>query len=448
MNLRILSTYALGALLVAGCEAEPDLGIDGFTLGEWVKLKTLGPLTTPDPDFTNTYADNAAAATFGQRLFHEKGYANALTVGDNGSNGSLGAIGDKGKVSCASCHDAAAWYIDTRTNPNNVSLGVAYTPRNAPSLVNAAFYKWYSWAGKQDSMWMQGAQGMESKENFAGNRLAYAHLIFKKYRADYDAIFPVPLDPALDPAALDSARFPASGKPKSASTDPDGPWEMMTAADRKIIETIMANCGKALEAYERLLVSKNAPLDRYVSGDYKALTPGAKRGLKLFIGKAACDGCHTGTILSDNDFHNTGVPQMVGVNVPAMDDGRFQDLSSVLKSPFNGAGVFSDDVAAGMMKLAVPAPADPDKGKFRTKGLRHVAQSGPYMHNGSFASLDQVVHFYNLGGGASGFAGTKDPKVVPLNLTSLEEQDLVEFLKTALSGEPVPAALGVDTSIP
>ena len=81
----------------------------------------------------------------------------------------------------------------------------------------------------------------------------------------------------------DKGRFPPSGRPGSAS----GAWEGMTRGDQIVVETIMANCGKALEAYERLLVSRNAPLDRYVEGDFTALSTNAKRGLKLFISRDA-----------------------------------------------------------------------------------------------------------------------------------------------------------------
>jgi cytochrome c peroxidase len=439
---------AIGALpvvlgVLAGCAAEePNLAED------MTEVKKLAPLLPPPADTTNVYADNSSAAAFGQRLFFEKSYAAALTIGDDGTNGSLGAMGERGKVACASCHDTNAWFIDTRTKPNNVSLGVAYTPRNAPSLVNATYYKWFGWSGKQDSMWMQGAQGAESRDNFAGNRLFYVHMIYRKYKDDYNRIFPTPLDPALDPAAPDAARFPATGKPKTNATDPDGAWEMMASADRDIVNVIMANCGKSLAAYERKLVSLDAPLDRYVNGDSSALSAKAVRGLRLFVGKAGCIGCHSGTHLSDDKFHVTGVPQAVGPHVPENDEGHFADVGGLLRSTFNGAGAYSDDATAGADKLSQAATSEEEKGKFRTKALRQVGVTGPYMHNGSMATLEEVVSFYNQGGSADGFAGTKDPLMVPLNLTASEQADLVDFLVTGLTGTPIPADLRVDTAAP
>jgi cytochrome c peroxidase len=167
------------------------------------------------------------------------------------------------------------------------------------------------------------------------------------------------------------------------------------------------------------------------------------------VGAAACDACHHGPTLADDDFHVTGVPQMVGAHVPAMDRGRLDDLPRVVTNLFNGAGSFSDDREAGKAKLA-PAIANDSveswTGKFRTKSLFHVSETAPYMHNGSMTTLEEVVHFYNLGGGAPGsFAGAKDPRIVPLHLSDADEKDLVAFLKT-LTGQPPPAELRQDTS--
>jgi cytochrome c peroxidase len=242
----------------------------------------------------------------------------------------------------------------------------------------------------------------------------------------------MPIDPALDPADT-SGRFPPSGKPG------DSAWANMSDGDWLIVDTVIASCGKAIEAYERLLVSQNAPFDRYVAGDPDALNESAKRGLKLFIGKAACSTCHDGQTFTDQQFHNTGVPQA------APDRGRIDDVLR-LPSPFNGAGLFSDDPVAGAAKLAGVVPSDALLGEFRTKSLRHLTETAPYFHDGSAETLEDVVRFYNSGGGAPGtYPGVKDPMLVPLNLSEREIADLVEFLR-ALTGEPVPAALTANTA--
>jgi cytochrome c peroxidase len=434
-----LSSLIVVAVAIPACM--DDKMVDVFSEEEFAVIQQFGPLGDPPADPTNRYADNASVAAFGQRLFFEKSYAGALTIADP----VLGAVGDKGKIACASCHDVNNYYTDTRSHPNSTSLGVTWTTRNAPTLVNVAYYQWMSWGGKEDSLWYQGANGCESAVNFGGNRLQYAHIIFAKYRADYDALFPVPLDPALDPAAPDAARFPLTGKPKANATAPDGPWEMMTQADRDIVNTMMANVGKAIEAYERQLVSKNAPIDKYIAGDYTALSPAAKRGLRLFIGKAACVDCHSGPTFSDQKFHNTGVPQL-GVNLPRTDNGRYDDLARTLTNTFNGAGKYSDNQAMGMTKLADMKVTDDLKGMFRTSALRHIEATSPYMHTGELKTLEDVVRFYNWGGGTADFAGTKSPAMVPLLLSDEEIADLVAFLRS-LTGEPPPMALGKDTSV-
>ncbi|NVB79463.1 MAG: hypothetical protein HOV81_13795 [Kofleriaceae bacterium] len=431
---------ALIALPLVGC-LPGSADTDGFTEEEMDLIETLGPLGDLPHNPTNKYADNDAAAVFGQRLFFEKGFAKALTVAGSG----LGNVGDTGKVACVSCHDPAAYFSDARSKPAMTSLGVAWTSRNSPTLVNAAYQKWGSWGGKDDNQWFQGANGSESSQNFAGNRLHFAHLVYRKYKADYEAIFPTPLDPALDPAAPDAARFPANGKPKSSGAA-DGPWEMMTQEDRDRINLILANTGKAFEAYERKLISKNAPIDRYIAGDRAALSPAAKRGLALFIGKAACIDCHSGPTFSDGKFHNTGVPQTLAPTAVKEDPGRYEDLNRTLSNTFNGAGKYSDDPEAGMAKLANMELTDDLKGMFYTKGLRQIAKTGPYMHNGAFATLADVVRFYNWGGGTSDFLGTKDTAMRPLLLSQEEENDLVAFLEH-LTGDPVPMELTLDTAI-
>ena len=158
---------------------------------------------------------------------------------------------------------------------------------------------------------------------------------------------------------------------------------------------------EAIAAYERTLVTPETPYDRFLMGDKKALSPAQKRGFMLFKGKARCVLCHSGALLSDQGYHNLAVPQTGTLPV---DVGRY----AVTHDPL-------------------------DKGKFRTAPLRNVALTSPYMHDGTFRNLRQVVDFYDRGGGRSRFP-TKDPLLVPLHLTSSEKQDLVAFLKS-LTGE-------------
>lgn len=434
----------LAASCLAGCEEEPggEL-VDGFTEAEWTKIRELSPLPEPEEDTTNAYADDAKAAALGQKLFFDKRFSGPIVAGADADNGGLGAVGDIGQVACVDCHLVDEWMSDTRSNPNNCSIGVDWTGRNSPTMVNVAFYEWFAWDGRGDTLWSKSMIPPESPKTVGGTRLGFAHGLWERYRDEYDAIFEPDLDPALDDKAMDGERFPPAGKPKAAPSDPDGAWEEMAPADQEIVNRIFANVGKSYAAYFRLLVSRDAPFDRYVAGDAAALDAAAKRGLKLFIGKAACVECHDGPAFTDNDFHNTAVPQE-GEHVPAEDLGRYAGIDIVLKSPFNANGPFSDDTTTD--KLEGVARTEADKGKFRTKHLRQIAETGPYMHNGRFATLAEVVEFYNQGGGTPA-VGTKDAVIAPLNLTPDEVSDLVAFLQT-LTGEPVEAPLLENTAPP
>lgn len=427
MRRTAIIAFTLSAL---GCGGPPD----GFTESEWKTIQKMGPLSAVPDDPTNRFQKNDDAAALGHKFFFDKRYSGAITVDVAPEDGRLGAVGETGKVGCVSCHSPNDDYIDTRSKPANISNAVGRPARNSPSLVNVAFYDWYTWGGKRDSLWGQAALAPEAPTDTGGNRLQIAHLIYSDYKAQYEALFGA-LPPELDPLHDAAYRFPPSGKPKKAGA-PDGPWELMLEADRQAVNRIMANLGKSLAAYETRLVSANAPIDRYVGGEEGALSASAKRGLKLFVGKAFCVQCHSGQTFQDGKFHNLGVPQ-TGPNVPAEDLGRFGDLPLALASPFNVAGAFSDAPDKGHEKLDGLVATDADKGAFRTKGLRNVSRSGPYYHHGGFASLRDVVDFYADGGGQSGYSGVKDEKVKPLNLTESERDDLVAFLES-LTGEEVP----------
>jgi len=155
---------------------------------------------------------------------------------------------------------------------------------------------------------------------------------------------------------------------------------------------------KAIAAYERTILSGNSAYDRFSAGDKGALSPAAQRGLVVFEGKARCVRCHAGFNFTDESFHNIGV----GMNRENPDLGRY----TVTKT-------------------------ETDEGAFKTPTLREVAVRGPYMHDGSLASLEDVVAFYNQGGHQN---PRLSKEIQPPNLTAGERVDLVAFLK-ALTGE-------------
>lgn len=151
---------------------------------------------------------------------------------------------------------------------------------------------------------------------------------------------------------------------------------------------------KSLASYVRTILSGDSPYDRYVQGDREALTPEQRLGLQLFRGKAECASCHVGMNLTDEAFHNTGIAS-------PDDTGRF----AVTKQPEH-------------------------RGAFKTPSLRDVARTPPYMHDGSLATLEEVIDYYDKGGISN---PNLDPEIHKLQLTASEKKALVAFLH-ALNG--------------
>ncbi|MBL8915607.1 MAG: hypothetical protein JNM17_33220, partial [Archangium sp.] len=193
---------------------------------------------------------------------------------------------------------------------------------------------------------------------------------------------------------------------------------------------------KAWGAYIASLDSRRSPFDLWASGeDVNALSEPQKRGFKLFIGKAGCVECHTGPTFSDGNFHNVGIGQ-VGDGLPQFDYGLWDGLGAL-------AGIAARD--AGFLAMPPRARVEEDRGRFRTKSLRQVAETGPYFHGGQLKTLKDVVWFYNQGGDHAGF-GEVSTFMVPLGLSDEEQADLVSFLES-LTGAPIPTAQGCDTSV-
>lgn len=429
-------------ICVLACAPDEEL-VDGvFTPAEWDKIATLSPLPDPPKDTTNKYADDPDAAALGHRLFFEAGYSGPLLVDEPASAGALGRPGDTGRVSCASCHEGP-WMIDLRSQPNNASLGADWIPRNANSIVNAVYYlPWIENDGISDSIWSDALVDPEFPLALNGTRTRIAHVIWDKHRAEYEKVFG-PLDPALDPKAPDAARFPIDARP---SAPWQAEWDGMTAADQEYVTQIFVNFGKAIDAYLRLFISKDAPFDRYVAGDFDAISVPAKRGLKLFVGKAGCVECHDGPHFSDNEFHVNGL-RPEGPHINPAETGRLAFIDRLLTLPWNSESKYSDDPAEGARRLAEIKDLDEAgraalTGVWRTKALRQAAETGPYMHTGQFKTLREVVVFYNEGGHPDGVVGVKSPLIVPLNLSDSEIDDIVAFLET-LTGEQVPTELTV-----
>ena len=388
----------------------PEETVDIFTEREWGVIQRLSPLPeAPPPNPTNRVADNREAAQLGQMFFFDTRFSR------------------DGTVACATCHSPFHGFADVEAT----SLGAGRGTRNAPTVLNTAYNKWQFWDGRADTLWSQALSALEGEKEQAGTRLQYAHLINRDYQADYETVF------GALPELEDATRFPLMVNPGTQRLT------VCPIADQRAVNTVFANIGKAIEAYERLLISGNAPFDQYVAGDTEAITLEAKRGLKTFIGKGVCILCHDTPTFTDNDFHNLGVPQG---ELPE-DTGRYAGISSLLADPFNGGSIYSDDTAVATRILNFLESTSQHQGEFKTPTLRNVALTAPYFHTGEFPTLASVIEFNNVGGAGGNFVGRREGTLEPLGLSEQEIADLIEFLET-LTGELPPAHLLTKPDLP
>jgi cytochrome c peroxidase len=424
LTARILTLLAGAALAAASIAAAPANDRSLYTPDELAAIaRHAAPLSAPPADPTNKFADDKRAAALGQFLFFDKRF-------------SAGA-----RFSCASCHQPARAFTDGRKLAKAIAVGT----RNAPTLLDAADNHWFFWDGRADTLWAQPLQVIENPREFGGDRLAVAHTIYDggALRHAYEEIF------GKLPPLSDRRRFPTHARPDADKEQALArAWDGMTAADRDACNRIVSNVGKALAAYERRLVGRDSPFDRYAralqSGDRAGqtlLSASAKRGLKLFVGRGHCDLCHSGPDFTDGQFHNVGLPVLAGMQA---DPGRAEGIRALKANPFNAAGRYSDQPHGPAAKRLAFLPAPKDMlGAFKTPSLRNVARTAPYLHDGRFATLRQVVQFYADGkkAGRGKLIGEREGTLdlIP-HFTPAEVGDLVAFLKT-LNSAALPPAL-------
>lgn len=289
-------------------------------------------------------------------------------------------------------------------------------------IAGTAYSPWFFWDGRKDSQWAQALGPLESAVEHGDNRTLYAHLIDQYYRADYEAIFGTM--PDLSGLPLNA------GHVADASTQ--AAWNTLTPDNQEAITRVYVNMGKAIAAYERLIMPGPARFDAYVAallaGDTdqaaSILTPDEVAGLRLFVGEANCTQCHNGPLLTDNHFHNTGVPS---VSTLPEDLGRASGAPQVQADEFNCLSQYSDADPQDCAELRyMIAEGDELIRQFKAPSLRDVAERAPYMDAGQFATLDEVIAHYNMAPAAP--AGHSE--ISPLNLSQQQMDQLVAFLGT------------------
>jgi cytochrome c peroxidase len=394
-----------------GRDARVLAGLVDLTTAEVDAVLGLSPLPEPPPDPTNAVHASAAAARLGRALFFEE------------------RLSATGAVSCATCHDPEQSWTDGKP----LGEGIDTVERNTMSLWNVAHNRWFFWDGRRDSLWSQALAPLEDPREHGFSRLELAHFLANEpaYRRAYEKVFG-PL-----PDLSDGERFPAAGRPVAGDRDhPDAlAWWGMKIRDRVEVDRVFANAGKAIAAFERLLLSREAPFDRFVEGlregdaeKQAALSDAARRGLKLFVGKARCHLCHSGPNFTDLEFHDTRVPDPRQEGLPEM--GRYRGIELVQADPFNGIGRYSDDPGGeAAAKISFLVRDSHNVSEHKTPSLRNVRHTAPYMRQGQLETLEEVLEFYSTLAGAVP-KKTVEKLLVPVNLTEDEKADVIAFLDT------------------
>jgi cytochrome c peroxidase len=296
-----------------------------------------------------------------------------------------------GTVSCATCHDPRRGFADGRGTPTSAGVGGALGTRNAPTVLNAAFLIDQFWDGRATGLEEQGIQ------------------------------------PLVNPIEHGFADFAAVVERLRGLGDYGPEFEAAFGNDEITIERV----GQALASFERTLISLDAPIDRFLAGDAKAISEAAKRGWVLYNGKARCNNCHGHIgalpLFTDEDYHNIGV----GVTGVDFDTVARRAAAAV------AAGESVDELALGDAEVSelgrfMVTRERKHLGAFKTPHLRNVALTAPYMHDGSEATLNDVIEFYDRGGEDNPYL---DGGMRPLGLSDQEKKDLVELLGTFTSSD-------------
>lgn len=357
-----------------------------WTLSQLDELRSLSLLALEPlpPDPTNRVAEDPAAADLGRRLFFET------------------RLSANGRVACSTCHQPERGFQDGRA----LAIGVGTTDRRAMPIAGMARAPFLFWDGRKDSLWAQALGPLESAVEHGATRMQVARVVADHYRDEYEAVF--------------GALPDLSGMPG---------WDLVTV--------IFVNVGKAIAAFERLVGFGASRFDQYVAAMTEGrsgagvLSHDEEAGLRLFIGKANCTQCHNGPLLTNSEFHNTGVPPRPELS---LDRGRLDGAAGVLRDEFNCRSRWSD-ARDRCPELEFMATGDHAQDRaYKVPSLRNVAERAPYMHAGQLGTLADVIDHYDRAPAA--VAGHTELR--PLRLKPAERRQLEAFLRT-LSGPIVIA---------
>ncbi|MDP2025028.1 cytochrome-c peroxidase [Sulfuriferula sp.] len=362
----------------------------GYLFGVWTLAATsisltamAAPLGLPPVPIPADNPQSPEKIKLGDKLFHDKRFSST------------------GQVSCATCHDAKKTFTDS---PLRVSQGINKLKgtRNAPTVVNAAYFHKLFWDGREPSLEEQSKDPM---------------------------VNPVEMGLPNHQPVLQLVR-----------TDPEYAKAFKAVFGKSGEQLTMEEVKKAIASFERTIVAGDSPFDHYYfGGDKKAMTPAQIRGFQVFMGQGRCVSCHTveqdQALFTDNRFHNIGI----GINQMQKDVPRLADkfLEAKAQGVDVDKAVLSDPKTSNLGRFAVTDALD-DMGSFKTSTLRNIAMTAPYMHDGSLKTLKEVVIHYNNGGVTKKGERVNDflsGGIRPLNLNERQISDLVAFLGALTSPE-------------
>ena len=407
----ILRLFLCSALIFTLSKVQADDNEITFSAYEKHVIQSLsGEKLVDKTDPTNRVSGHPDAIAMGQELFFDF------------------RLSRDGTRSCASCHNPTdSWSSAYMAGVDNAPL-----EKHTPHLWNIAQNRWFSWNGRADTLWGQALGPMEHEGEMAGSRTAIARLIQSDgdYRQTYESLFGSISDELLQ-------SLPEQAKPLTET--PNHPvniaWKSLDKETQKAVNQVFVNTAKIIAAFEETIVSRNSPFDRFATGmktgdehKQQAISDTAKKGLKLFVGKAGCVQCHFGPNFSDGEFHHLFLEK----RQPGLSDGRYLGVSQLMVDPFNTKSAYNDAPTDGSYRSSLDYVYRnvEFRGQFKTPSLRNVVKTAPYMHTGELGSLDEVVRYYNNISERKVPGNHQETVLTSLNLTPDEQDYLVAFLQT------------------
>ncbi|MFW7377693.1 MAG: cytochrome-c peroxidase [Oligoflexus sp.] len=438
-----------------------------FISGDELKSIALSFRAPPLPEFSEV---DFPQAQLGQKIFFDTQFSS------------------DGTVACASCHIPALHFTDRIAAAKGVGIGT----RNTPSLLNHAWSDWFFWDGRADSLEAQALQPLETANEHGISRGRVLQLIYQHYLPDYEAAFG-PMEPSLvallqslgervwqaippldDDKALEfdlslssygvatigsfriqtklirdahrQGKNPQTWFSRSAlqleppPTDWTEQYESLSPTEQQALNLAFWNVGKALASFQRGLTAIDAPFDRFLSRLATADAPADAfndefhdrqwQGFQQFV-QADCVSCHNGPMFSDQQFHNIGLDQLG----EELDLGRVVGTRRALSNPFRcGFQLIEDGEQSESCRELEFLIVDHQEtlGAFKTPSLRNVGLTAPYMHDGRFTTLDEVLDHYNRLD-VEPAIGHREETLRPLKFDRDELESLKAFLQSLSS---------------